>query len=335
MKHAWTLLLILCLLTGCSTQQPSPTPEKPETPSEMVPPEKKPEESHETSFAFADLDGLEFTYSSGAGAWITSFRIYPDGSFTGTFHDWNADPGPEHPDGTTNCNDFSGTLAPVKAVNDHTVSTQIETIHYTNDVGTEVIRDNMRYCYTEATGFESEILGEVQIFLPGAPVEQLPENFRYWVNLMQEGAEDMTLDTYGIFNVQGEIGGLGADPLPTAREQVQAILDAAETTDADLQNRLQNDGSLSQADMNEIAHERFVTWDQALNAIWQVLDRVLPPADMETLTKEELDWIKAKEAAVQEAAEDVAGGSLAPLTANSTAADWTRNRVHTLANHLG
>ena len=39
--------------------------------------------------AFAQFAGF-YTFSSGAGAWSTEMTVYADGSFEGTFHDWDA-----------------------------------------------------------------------------------------------------------------------------------------------------------------------------------------------------------------------------------------------------
>ena len=39
------------------------------------------------NFSYADLKGLEFSFSSGVGAWETMLGIMPDGTFSGTFHD--------------------------------------------------------------------------------------------------------------------------------------------------------------------------------------------------------------------------------------------------------
>lgn len=329
MKKAWIPLLTLSLLTGCGAQQPAP--EKEVTPTEIVAPEKAPE----TDFTFADLDGLDFQYFSGAGAWYTHFRVYPDGSFTGTYNDWDADPGENHPNGVIHCNEFSGDLGAVEMVNDYTVRTAIKTLNYTHELGTEELRDGTLYCYTEAVGFGVDPVPVLlYFFLPNAPVEQLPETFRGWTGLMQEGAEYATLDTYGAFNVTDEIGGLGYDPLPNAREQVQAILDAAETTYTDLQNRLHDDSSLCQADMNTLNIQSAQAWDDALNEIWAVLKDVLPPEEMKALTTEELAWIHEKETALQAAAEELDGGSLTPTVVSGRAATLTRDRAYVLAQQL-
>lgn len=44
-------------------------------------------QSRDGAFSFADLDGLSFCFSGGAGSWDTTFSIRPDGSFSGEYID--------------------------------------------------------------------------------------------------------------------------------------------------------------------------------------------------------------------------------------------------------
>lgn len=209
MKKTCLLLLMLSLLTGCGVQQNAPTQEK-VTPTEVVIPD---ESAVDNGFTFADLDGLEFQYLSGDGDGVTCFRIYPNGSFTGTYSDWDADSAEDHPNSTIRCNEFSGDLGAMEMINDYTVRTAIKTLNYTHEIGTEEIQNGILYRYTEAVGFEVDPMHVLLYFyLPNAPVGQLPESFRSWTGLMQDGMENTVLDTYGAFNVTGEIGGLGYNP---------------------------------------------------------------------------------------------------------------------------
>ena len=48
------------------------------------------------------------------------------------------------------------------------------------------------------------------------------------------------------------------------------------------------------------------------------------------MLNEQLQWFKEKEIAVEEAAAEVAGGSMEPLVRNMTAADLTEKRVYEL-----
>ena len=331
MKITFLLLMLLGLLTGCGAQQDTPSQE--DLPSaEVMAPESLAENN---DFTFANLDGLDFQYVSGAGGWSTHFRVYPDGSFTGRYSDWDADPSGEHPNGIIRCNEFSGELGAVEMENDYTVCTTVKQLNYDHKIGTEELRNGVLRQYTEAVGFEVDSKNTLLIFyLPGAPVGELPEAFRNWTGFQYEGAEATTLDTYGVFNVIGEIGGLGYDPLPVAQEHVQAILDAAEITYADLQDQLFNDPLLSQADMNTLAIRSGQVWDDALNEIWAVLKDVLPPDEMKALTSEELAWISEKETALQATTEELDGGSLTATVVGDRVATMTRERAYALSEKL-
>ena len=58
---------------------------------------------------FARFEGMEWTFSSGAGGWSTDLQIQPDGTFTGVFHDSEmGETADEYPDGTVYYCEFSG-----------------------------------------------------------------------------------------------------------------------------------------------------------------------------------------------------------------------------------
>lgn len=117
--------------------------------------------------------------------------------------------------------------------------------------------------------------------------------------------------------------------------KVQEMLEEAEKEAEALEKKLQEDPSLTQADMNELSSEIYMVWDDALNELWKALKDSLDEATMESLLEEQRAWITEKEAEVKQAGEEVGGGSLAPLVANQRAADLTRVRVYELAGYLG
>lgn len=54
---------------------------------------------------------------------------------------------------------------------------------------------------------------------------------------------------------------------------------------------------------------------------------------MESLRKEEREWIAAKDAEVQAAGQECEGGSIQPSVEAATAADLTKARVYELAEY--
>lgn len=91
---------------------------------------------------------------------------------------------------------------------------------------------------------------------------------------------------------------------------------------------------LTQSDMNRIAQELYVLWDDALNDLWGKLQDAMSDEDFDKLLDEQLQWIDDKEAAVTEAGKEVEGGSMYPLVTNSKAADITEDRVYELYDLL-
>ena len=269
----------------------------------------------------------------GAGAWATQLNIRPDGSFSGEYWDMDmGSTGDGYPNGTQYGNTFTGTFTDLKKVNDYTWSMKLDKINYAYEIGKEEILDQILYSYTEAYGLDGA--DEVDIYLPGAPVDQLPEEFLQWAcsNYDRFEAEENGLPCYGLYNVEGAEGFSGYDSVDTAKTYVENTEKAAK----ELEDSLQNDSSLSQGDMNEKSQELYEDWDDALNHIWYELKvkGVLTEDAMAKLLDEQRAWIKDKEAAVQEAGKEAEGGSLQPLLENTEAAKWTRERTYVLLNIL-
>jgi len=135
------------------------------------------------------------------------------------------------------------------------------------------------------------------------------------------------------------LSGCAADNAEDSNTQtesdVQHILEEAESAASALQKKLQEDPSLTQADMNTLSAEIYQVWDGVLNDLWKKLKVTLDEKTWNSLLEEQRTWITEKEAEVKQAGEEVGGGSLAPLVANQRAAKLTRERVYELASHLG
>lgn len=101
-----------------------------------------------------------------------------------------------------------------------------------------------------------------------------------------------------------------------------------------LAKRLQEDASLTQADMNELSNEIYKLWDGLLNDMWKAMEAELDEDTMNTLTREQQDWITEKDAEVKKAGEAYAGGSIAALIMNEKAAELTKARVYELAPYF-
>ncbi len=332
MKKAIVSLLFLTLflsLTACRPQEIAHVTETTLPPATQAVMESFAPETTvpEERFSFALLNRRIFHFSSGAGGWFTEMTIDADGSFSGHFQDFNAEDGDGY-NGVLFSSDFTGKFSEAAFVNDYTVSFRLETLEDNRNQPDEIL-DGMLMDYGEPYGIAGG--AEFLLYLPGAPLEALPQDYRGWVGYYDlTMTEDNALPFYGLYNVNQQCGFSSYDIL----ERAQDMVEAAEAQDAALQKAIYEDPNASQADMNIAAASRYEVWDGVLNELWAILKKTLDPDTMGRLTREELDWIKEKEAAVAEAGKEVEGGSLYPLVTSAKAAELTRQRVYELLEYL-
>ena len=205
------MLLTFGFLAGCGGSGGSASPEaeksnsassEAETASSVSSEKEPPEDSAE--FSFSDLSNLEFWFGSGAGAWRTVLSVGGDGSFEGEFTDFDAGSGAgDFPNGVCYICDFSGKLTQPERVNDYTYSVQLERLELTREPDTAEVRDGTKYIYSDPYGLDDA--QELLFYLPGAPVEELPEDYVHWAR----GYGDVigeTLPFYGLYNLGGSQG---------------------------------------------------------------------------------------------------------------------------------
>lgn len=336
----WLLAGVIALsLYGCGSKtekseavvtEPEMTQET-EQESEGTDPEEIQETAEENGFSFTELERLEFWFSSGAGGWATQMTIQPDGSFSGEYFDSDmGSTGEGYPNGTQYQCNFSGQFTEPVKVNDYTYSMQIQEIQYEKEAGTEEIKDGILYVYSDAYGLDEA--EDILIYLPGAPLAELPEEFRSWIGYsdpMMEMTDETELPFYALNNEAQQEGFSSYDIV----ENVKEIVAAVEENEIALESSLEND-FLSQADYNEKTGEMYGTWDNALNQVWKVLKQMLDEDEMEALTVEERAWIAEKEQAVTEAGKEAEGGSLEPMLRNLKGAELTKERVYELLEYL-
>ena len=279
----------------------------------------------EQAFSFADLKGYEFQFRSGAGAWGTALSIREDGSFSGTYSD--TDMGGEGDVSAIQYRcDFTGQLTQPEKVNDYTYSVRIAEIHYAHAAGTDEIADGFHYYYTDPNGLVGA--EEILIYLPGAPLDQMTEEFLSWV--IYETPEDGKLPFYALNNQVEQQGFVGVNLAEAFRENLVWTEEYA----AELETEIKEDTSLTQGDLNAKSQELYELWDGRLNELWGILKELLPEEDMEALRAEEVEWIAWKEAQAAQAGEEFGGGSLAIIVQSQRAAELTRERVYQLLELL-
>lgn len=299
-------------------------------PEELETEELEAEEApKEDVISFSDFKNLEFWFSSGAGGWATTLMIDESGGFSGEYFDGELGAmGEEYPNGTMYQANFSGRFTQPEKVNDYTYAMQIQEIVYEQEIGSEEIRDGMRYCYTTAYGLDGA--EELLVYLPGAPLAELPEEFRGWVGYYDlSNTPDTELPFYALYNETGEEGFSSGDIVQNIKETISNTEQSAGA----LEESIEND-PLSQAELNEKSQQMYEQWDDALNALWAVLKKTLAEDKMSELLLEQRTWIAEKEQTVSEAGAEYEGGSMQPLIENLKATELTKERVYELLDML-
>ena len=95
-----------------------------------------------------------------------------------------------------------------------------------------------------------------------------------------------------------------------------------------LNSRVIEDGP--QQTMNVESGELFNDWDVLLNDVYKYLKTIKSSSEFKVIEKDEIAWIKQKEAAIEKSANEFYGGSMAPLAANMTAIEYTKQRCEYL-----
>ena len=85
-----------------------------------------------------------------------------------------------------------------------------------------------------------------------------------------------------------------------------------------------------QQEMNIASSNLYDEWDVLLNDIYNYLKTIKSSSEFEGIKNDEIAWIKEKDAAVEASRNEFAGGSMAPLAANTTAIEYTKQRCNYL-----
>jgi len=155
---------------------------------------------------FSKINGITFTFASGAGAWATEVRMKDDGSFTGYFHDTDmGTTGIDYPHGTRYECHFSGAFSMIEKLDDFTYKLKLKELEMENVLDEEEIVEDVRIIYTGAYGFENA--DEFLLYLPGRETGDLPEEFLRWIRTFGEITPQLT--SYGLYNVNEQLGFYG------------------------------------------------------------------------------------------------------------------------------
>ena len=173
----------------------------------------------ETQLSFADLSHLEWTFSSGVGAWYTCMWMQEDGTFTGEFHDSEmGEVGEGYAEGTVYGCLFHGKMSLGEQVDEYTWKLHVDELALDEGQVPEVIEEEMRFVTTEPYGLKAG--QDMLLYLPGTPVDKIPEGFIPWAHLDAYGEDVKELPYYGLYDPQEESGFIGDTPYELYEEIV-------------------------------------------------------------------------------------------------------------------
>ena len=155
---------------------------------------------------FETLAGLEWSFSSGAGAWSTELQLQADGSFTGNYHDSEmGDYADAYPNGTVYFSSFSGRMSLVEQVDGNTWKIRVEKL--VRDPGEETVDDGIRFVPTEVYGLSEG--DEMLLYSPGTPVSILSEEMQMWAHIMFRETPPTELEVWFLSSEKNDSGFIG------------------------------------------------------------------------------------------------------------------------------
>ncbi len=125
----------------------------------------------------SDNEINSFVFASGVGGWATYMAINADGSFSGTYEDY--DTGSDNQNLHYYCK-FSGQLGELEKVDKLTYKTRLVDLSLDHEAGTKKLIGDELMIYTKPYGIGQG--GDLYFYLPGTPTKDLSEEAISWLN---------------------------------------------------------------------------------------------------------------------------------------------------------
>lgn len=208
------LMLAVQLLGGCGAASPggassADSPVSSQESGEQAP-EPVPADGRDTARpeepALPDIFPLDFTFSSGAGAWRTVVTLNRDGTFQGSYSDSEmGESGEGYPNGSVYVCEFQGRFDPIRAVDANTYSLTLAELSSAEDEGETWIADGIRYVASIPYGMETGT--DFLLCMPETPLETLSEEFlSWWPGRYESGGGQTTLGCCGLCSLEAGYG---------------------------------------------------------------------------------------------------------------------------------
>ena len=115
-----------------------------------------------------------------------------------------------YPDGTVYGCLFHGRMTLDEQADEYTWKIHVDEVELDEGQVPEAIEDGMRFVTCEPYGLKAG--NDMLLYLPGTPVEKLPEDFLMWAHLYAYGEDVKELPYYGLYDPQEETGFIGEEP---------------------------------------------------------------------------------------------------------------------------
>lgn len=154
------------------------------------------------------LSAMEWSFYSGVGAWSTDFRILPDGSFSGEYHDSEMGEAEEdYPEGTVYFRAFTGRLSLTGERDEYSWTLRIDELLPEETEEQEWIDGGIRFVLSETYGLSQG--DEMVLYAPGTPVGVLPEEMIFWTHVMDRENPPAELENWFLMSEANASGFVG------------------------------------------------------------------------------------------------------------------------------
>ena len=154
---------------------------------------------------FEMLSGLEWSFSSGVGAWSTDMRILADGSFSGEYHDTDmGDAADEYPEGTVYCCSFTGHMSLLEQLDDHIWKLHVDDLRTDESQPETSIDGGVRYIRAEAYGISVDDV--MLLYAPGTSLKGFSDDMLFWTHAVLEEPQPDTLENWFLYSARNESG---------------------------------------------------------------------------------------------------------------------------------
>lgn len=274
---------------------------------------------------FKFLSGYNYEFSSGAGGWSDDFQIEKDGYFHGYYHDSDmGDTGDDYPNGTRYICEYEGHFADIKKVDEYTYTMKMTDLTVTTEPD-EYIEDSIKYI--PIGPYALDAADEIQIYLPGKPVDDFSDDLKWWLSIDYQDQQD-TLERLALVN---DDQGICSYERMSAKEEAQSLYDGAKQSYDAYNEELVN--AVTTAEMTEITSAQAKAVDEVLNSLWILVKYNTDESTFEKILAEQRQWIADKEEALDQYSPEV-NGSLWAVDYNEEWARLTLDRCEELLNYI-